>query len=313
MLEAVSIKMSELDELNKLFTSKNVDDVIKFYDHFDNAEQLIEWMKSRPSAPMKIYEVEGDKDIVIVIPTANHNGEYARNCADEIFKGQQIVFVDSNGPFFNYARSCNFGLKYALKYNPKWIILSNDDVIKVDQFSKLKDALSSIDPESTDIVYITPSNYHSISKWVVKANILLKLIMLILDKNYYDYIRILRKFSIKYDMVREFRLRRGRKLLYKTFYKFLYLGDFVIFSNKFISSKEKVFDETYINNCEDVALSLSISSNDNTKIKFVDFILDDKVGGTLGQDKSREFRGIISLCYIQDELLAHINHLEHFK
>ena len=44
----------ELDELNKLFTSKNAEDVIKFYDHFDNAEQLIQWMKNRPSAPMKI-------------------------------------------------------------------------------------------------------------------------------------------------------------------------------------------------------------------------------------------------------------------
>ena len=79
----------ELDELNRLFTSKNVEDVIKFYDHFDTAEQLIEWMKNRPSAPMKIYEVEGEKDIVVVIPTANHEGELAKNCANNIFKGQQ--------------------------------------------------------------------------------------------------------------------------------------------------------------------------------------------------------------------------------
>ena len=145
----------ELDELNRLFTSKNVDDVIKFYDHFDTPEQLIEWMKNRPGAPMKIYEVEGDKDIVIVIPTANHEGEFAKNCANNIFKGQQIVFVESNGPFFNYARSCNYGLKYALRYKPSWVVISNDDITKIDPMSLLKNKLLNL---NGDIISAKPTN-----------------------------------------------------------------------------------------------------------------------------------------------------------
>ena len=142
----------ELDELNRLFTSKNPEDVIRFYDHFDTAEQLIEWMENRPSAPMKIFEIEGDKDIVVVIPTADHNGELAKNCADKIFKGQQIIFVESNGPFFNYSRSSNFGIKYSLKYGPEWIVLSNDDVDSSDDMNKLKLELSKIDKDDTSLV-----------------------------------------------------------------------------------------------------------------------------------------------------------------
>ncbi len=303
----------ELDELNRLFTSKNVVDVIKFYDHFENTKQLIEWMRNRPSAPMKIYEVEGDKDIVIVIPTADHNGKLAQNCINSMFNGQQIIFVESNGPFFNYARSCNFGLKYALKYNPKWIILSNDDVIKVDHFSKLKNALSYIDCESTDVVYIKHPNSRSPPLWIAKGNSLLKFIRLILGKKYRNYTHIANRFSIKYYIVGEARLLRGRGLLYKRLYKFLNFGDFGIFSNKFISLKSKFFDETYINGYEDIELSLEISSKYNTKTKFVDFILESIGGGTLGRDKSRNFREVAGLCYIQEVLFAYIKNTKDIK
>ena len=148
----------ELDELNRLFTSKNVDDVIKFYDHFDKPEQLIDWMKNRPSAPMKIYEVEGEKDLVVIIPTNNHNGQFAKNCKD-VFKGLQVVFVESNGPFFNYARSCNYGFKYALKYKPKWIILSGHDVSNIEDISNLKYNL--LKSTEYDLLILNPKFWHS--------------------------------------------------------------------------------------------------------------------------------------------------------
>ena len=204
----------ELDELNRLFTSNSVEDVIKFYDHFENAEQLIEWMKNRPSAPMKIYEVEGEKDIVIVIPTANHEGELAKNCANNIFKGQQIVFVESNGPFFNYARSCNYGLKYALKYNPKWIVLSNDDIQEIGSLESFSQKL--ID-QTSDVISPIP-NYHGhfYQSFVTKPTIFYKVMYLLNGRKW--WLQLFSKFNIKY---RTPALKRGfyNILKYSLLYK----------------------------------------------------------------------------------------------
>ena len=294
----------ELDELNRLFTSKNVDDVIKFYDHFDTAEQLIQWMKNRPSAPMKIYEVEGDKDVVVVIPTANHDGEYAKNCANEIFKGQQIVFVESNGPFFNYARSCNFGLKYALKYNPKWIILSNDDVLEAGATVNLKKELLKLDYNQAAIALAVQDRWNrfSIRKSSTFYNLYEKF------KGYSSYINIIQKYNVTYSpysfssgtilrsKVRQIIIRILTQKIFETKFS----GDFVIFSKKSIKTLQdrynEFFDEIFINGFEDSELFIKVLL-ENLKILTLDYKIKTDISGTLGKGSAKSYRGIASNCY----------------
>ena len=285
----------ELDELNKLFTSKNAEDVIKFYDHFDNAEQLIQWMKNRPNAPMKIYEVDGDKDVVVVIPTANHEGEYARNCANEIFKGQQIVFVESNGPFFNYARSCNYGLKYALKYKPKWIILSNDDMYKIDDFSVLRNKLSGIN--NADVVFVSPTVYHSHDISIYKQRLLL---LLYRHLNQYNAVRLklFNKYNIKL-LVRQ--MNAIRKVFMKTVYTFKLVGDFSILSYDLVN-KAEIFDETFINSVEDVYFSYKVAK-ENMNVAEIDFKIGDYIAKSLGWGVDRTIRNISNLAYFNTKLV----------
>ena len=285
----------ELDELNRLFTSKNVEDVIKFYDHFDTAEQLIEWMKNRPSAPMKIYEVEGEKDIVVVIPTANHEGEFAKNCANNIFKGQQIVFVESNGPFFNYARSCNYSLKYSLKYNPKWIVLSNDDMYKIDEFSILKNKLLKID--DADVVFVTPTVYHSHEISVYTQ----RLLLLYRHVNKYNSIRLklFKKYNIKL-LVRQMNL--ARRIFMKPLYTFKLTGDFQIFSSNLVKNAE-IFDQTFINSMEDVDFSYKVSK-EKIKNTTIDFKIGDYIAKSLGWGVERTIRKISNLAYLNSKLLS---------
>ena len=44
-------------------------------------------MRERPKGVANIHEFEGDKDIIVVIPTADFNGKYAKECRENIFKG----------------------------------------------------------------------------------------------------------------------------------------------------------------------------------------------------------------------------------
>ena len=124
---------SLVDYRNNLFTSNDPEKIIEFYNGFHNRDQLIQWMKERPKGASYIHEVEGNKDIIVVIPTADFNGKYARTCREEIFKGLHMVFVESGenpDPYFNYAHNCNVGIKRAMEYNPKWVVVSNDDMRK---------------------------------------------------------------------------------------------------------------------------------------------------------------------------------------
>ena len=306
----------ELDELNKLFTSKNVEDVIKFYDHFDTAEQLIEWMRKRPSAPMKIYEVEGDKDIVVVIPTANHEGELAKNCANNIFKGQQIIFVESKGPFFNYARSCNYGLKHALKYNPKWIVLSNDDVISADSFNKLANELQK--SNYNEVVYIA-----NLERWgrlllVKRSNLFNRYEKFM---GYKDYVSIIDKFNINYQMFTDNTYKKPIKSFIRTFIinffnkrvlRSRFSGDFIIFSNfsinKILNNYNKLFDERFINCCEDNDLFVRISMLKIT-ISALNYYIKLQVSGTLGKGKAKSLRGIASMALFDKKIKSDYNSL----
>ena len=288
----------ELDELNRLFTSKNAEDVIKFYDHFDTAEQLIEWMKNRPSAPMKIYEVEGEKDIVVVIPTANHEGEFAKNCANNIFKGQRIVFVESNGPFFNYARSCNYGLKYALKYNPKWIVLSNDDMEKVDGISKLRSGLSGLDYNENDIIFASGnSRGRDINSVLVKYRAFFKIYIKINGGILEKYNSIAGKFNSDLTVIGKKRFNRfSSKLFYKKIKEFYGIFDFVIFSSNYIKSKSQVFDPTFINGGEDHFLSYTTSLN-NVHYKLINFDIKSIGSQSVGKGDLRIIRNLVGLLY----------------
>ncbi len=283
----------ELDELNSLFTSKNVEDVIKFYDHFDTPEQLIDWMKNRPSAPMKIYEVEGEKDIVVVIPTADHNGKLAKNCVENIFKGQQIIFVESNGPFFNYARSCNFGLKYALKYNPKWIVLSNDDITRIGSTKLLKDKLFNV---AGDIISVKATNTgHFYDYYFVKSTFFFK-IFNSLKRRHISH--ILSKFEVLY-FGRTYRHKFFDRLLYKKIAAIPLNSAFLVFSQEFLSSKNGfVFDEISINSCEDLLIWLE---NSTVKLVPIDLPIEDIVGSSLGNSYVRLLRDFNGLIYFNYE------------
>lgn len=57
------------EDPDDLYTSDNINDIIKFYYCFNDVNELIKWSRSRPSAEINIVEKEGDSEIVFVVPT----------------------------------------------------------------------------------------------------------------------------------------------------------------------------------------------------------------------------------------------------
>ncbi len=288
---------SLVDYRNSRFTSSDPDKIIEFYDSFKDRDDLIEWMKERPKGVANIHEVNGNKEIIVVIPTADFNGEYAKGCRENIFKGLHMIFVESGGRgdfYFNYAFNCNVGIKKAMEYNPKWIIVSNDDMERIDDTDVILNQLSEIDQQKIMVVFTEPTIYHSYPISVGKKRLVITDFALLFyglrhksERDFNLENRIKRRFKVKWIK------GPGNRLLSKVLLKnsrvFLLTSSFAIFNGSFlVQERERINDETYINGWEDFDLSLWLNMK-----KFSYSIIDYKIGDKMGSSLSRTNKEIM--------------------
>ncbi len=320
----IPLFFSLVDYRNNYFSSNDPNKIIEFYNGFENRDQLIQWMRERPKGVSNIHEVDGDKDIIVVIPTADFNGKYARECRENIFKGLHIVFVESGevpDPYFNYAHNCNVGIRKAMEYNPKWVILSNDDIDRIDDIGILRLELNKLDSQIVDFVICEPSyGYHSTPVKVMYPNKLgiflyyhkifknlsqsfngvanrlkINLIFTLIDTSKADIIEIQRIELFKLYFLTKF-------FFHDTKIRFFQLGAFGIISGNLANKLGKTpYNEDYINGFEDIDLSYRITMRTN-KISIIHYNVRPRAGSTLGNNTSRDMRNIIGRAYLNSIL-----------
>ncbi|BFI73650.1 hypothetical protein YN1_6370 [Nanoarchaeota archaeon] len=284
------------EDPDKLYYSDKVEDIIKFYYCFDSIEELIEWMKSRPSAPINIVEKEGNSDIVFVIPTPNANDELTQNLSKSL-NGFHQIFVESSGKYFNYAKSINRGVKEALKYNPKWIIVSNNDIIIKDDINKLYQKLMKIDNKKYKMIIRTDGTE------MFELYRMNKLLNLAIFTKYKYVIKIFKKYNANYIASFhkiDYKIKILSSILYRPIIKIenlSFFGPFLILSPYYITEhNKKLFDENYINGIEDVELLLDIISNHSYTTIYFD--LNHLDGKSLGKNIQRTIRNYLNMVYL---------------
>ena len=305
---------SLVDYRNNYFTSDDPNKIIEFYNGFENRDQLIQWMRERPKGVVTIHEVEGDKEIIVVIPTADFNGKYAKECRENIFKGLHMVFVESGGRgdfYFNIAHNVNVGIKKAMEYNPKWIVISADDMYKIDDISVLKNELTRLDPDRFSMVFTQESAYHSIPARFSKLRrtrffILLYYTKLKLKQRIKiasDQKNIERKFECKYFVIP----KRGlTKLAYKRGFNFISFTDFSIYSSSFVRYfSGNIYDEVFVNSQEDHDIAIEFFL-ENRAYNFIDFKIGDYVGSTLGTGVVRNLRELTGIVYLNYKYMGKV-------
>ncbi|MEM3193000.1 MAG: hypothetical protein QXU98_01460 [Candidatus Parvarchaeota archaeon] len=289
---------------DRLFTSDNADDIMKFYDAFSNRDELIQWMKERPKGRAEIIEVEGNKEIIVVIPTADFDGKYAKECRENIFRGLHIIFVESGypkDPYFNIAHNCNIGIKKAMEYNPKWIVVSNDDMKKVDDIGSLVEKLNNVNPLKAYTVYTAPSSVVFVGTERAPFYRL---------ASFFTY--LLKGDRVTHDMIYKIRDRYNITirwywksslvgLLLKNYYQYRSSGHFAIFSFPFVEGKKgDIYDETFINDVEDLDVFLEIYRSG--KYSDVDFTISPIGGQSLGSSSKRKLRDQAGFLYLGEKM-----------
>ena len=240
-------------------------------------------------------------------------------CRDEIFKGLHIIFVESGigNYYFNYAHNCNAGIKRAMEYNPKWIVLSNDDMYKIDDVDILKNELLKIKNKNFDVIFIQSSKYHSFLARIGRLRFE-KFYVLITASyrtfykkdGYYNLINSLKiekkikniekKFSIKYYRlpINNIFLKIFAQITLNKFIDYIVINDFLIFDTNYIKNNGSIlFDETFINDAEDDALAIDIFIN---KVKYtrINYRIGDYIGSSVGTGIIRNLRSILNLAYL---------------
>lgn len=259
-------------------------------------EEVIKELKEIRYYP-ELKEIQGDKYAIVVIPTKDINGEYARMDL-EIFKGLHIIFVVNKLGTFNYAQAVNHGVEKALSYNPKWVIISNDDMYKVDDIDKLVKELKA--SEEYDTLFFPTSDTYS-DKVVIAKPMLQKTIRYLRGGWRKEYQQIMDKLGVKYEVLD----LKNRGFIYS---HIIYTqketiphhqGSFLVINTEYIKNtlKGKVFDETFYNGHEDTFLCYKFLNNSHFKMS--DFDIGNYVGKSLGTGVDRIFWELANEIYFE--------------
>ena len=293
--ELIDLTFNLLDYRNNYFISSDQTDVISFYESFENSTQLIKWMVDRPKGNFKIVEVDGDRDKIVVIPTIDYHGKFAKNCRNTIFKGMHIIFIESgyNNSYFNYAHNCNAGIQRALEYNPTWIILSNDDMIGMDKPEYLIESLNKVFPKVNTVIFsqnrLDVANLVKFGITTLRRNLFMKSVN--------EYTRALIKFEKKFNI--EFLVEGSRfPLKYLTKHKYSYraISDFSIFSADILRTYCPFYDENFVNGGEDIFASYKLHL-ESIKYKTIDYSIGSTGGASIGT-KGRMLKDISNMAYL---------------
>ena len=306
-IEQSKLFFSLLDYRNNYFISDNPDHVKEFYNTFSNNNTLIEWMREKPKGNYVLKEFEGRKDIIVVIPTIDANGSYANNCR-HIFNDLHIIFVESGyyNLYFNYAHNCNAGIKKALEYNPKWVIISNDDVKTSFTSLQLSAELSNLDYSKINTVFTRRSTQSSSKMAVCKLNLIGKIVFGIIERTHLEqfFSEQQKSFIIPVILNKRFKNKfiicaynRIAKIFFTKYISYYNFEAFGLFSSEFIRTEKEIFDETYINAHEDQDLSMRMSI-ERERIAWIECGINGYGGKSFGNGLQRSYRTIASDTYL---------------
>lgn len=287
-------------------------DKLRFYDLYSRIQKpddLVPLLERVPKASvdLRLDRPANKSKILVVVPTSDEKSKRSREVSD-FFAPYPVLFVVSSGPNFTYSRSCNAGIKEAVKYDPDWIVLCNDDMIFMDPVEVLVNSLASRKPSLYTAMNPDRIDYHGESCLLTKPTTLgiaLELMELFLSKNFLG-IWVLTNNNIRKKLVR-IDLMRSKLTPIKSKFsqiqdiEFVNFADFAVFPPSL--AEQFRFDELILSDFEDYDLSLRLYFT-GTRIQKLPFRIGTIGGYSMSsQNGTRRFlRQQISRFYLTFKL-----------
>jgi GT2 family glycosyltransferase len=226
---------------------------------------------------MNIITIDGNHDFIIIVPTKNIKSKLAEDFITKIksisYFNPMIIMIESSGNEFHFSKNMNLGIKHALKYSPRYIALSNDDVRPLEEdwdYNLIRKIVEN------KLAYISPLFIDNGGNKVGPNINMPSYSMILLFTTFYQFIPFftfpfIRKVSTILSN-KEDKIPKER-----TFSGIINSQPFSIFDANILKFV-RGFDEEFINGCEDFELTLRIYS----------------LGLTVGYDTTVKFLNLLS-------------------
>lgn len=149
----------EIALLEDLWSSNEPRKLLNFFSKVKTPYEAFLFASERKKSEPVIDFNNNYSKICFVIPTKNTE-LFKKSDYWKTVSNYDVVVTESNGRYFNYAKSVNSGINEALKGDYDWIIISNDDM----QDFGLKGTIETVlaKQSSRDMIYLS-NNYGSVN------------------------------------------------------------------------------------------------------------------------------------------------------
>lgn len=309
------------DDKELLYENLNRDTFLDFYNSFNSVIDLIKFLRSRKRPEINIFRVVSDEssEITAVIPTSTIKNKLVK-LQIEKFRGVNLVFVESSGPYFNFSHSMNAGIDEAIRLNSKYIMLSNDDVFPTEDLSYFQKEVVKNDMNYDILIptivdnkgFLSPRQKVFSQTRLIEYMISKNIMRFIYTSEFFSHCRsLLGKLDIysshdilKYIILRDQdplisknRINQADIILERVFEKLN--PPLIEFHNiqpvSFIKAdilKGEKFDETFVNGGEDTDLSIRLA-NKGVKVGYIQNRFQNIGGYSMGQNIERFLKNTI--------------------
>jgi hypothetical protein len=298
-------KFMDCKDLEKLYFSESIDDLIRFYKEIDNYNDLLKFSRSIMPTEPEVYIANSNakNDIIIVAPTPDHFNEDSINLA-KTFEQFKIVFVEARGKNFRFSLSMNKGIEKALTYSPNWIILTNIDIYPISNVDNLRNIINNSKSDILVPRIIDEKNKLNELEYIKKTSVFMSMFFRygyyfksVLPESLWGkfiiyHYGILKGTSYYHSGNKKVKKDNYSKLIYKNIFssKKIYYINVQPFSiiKADIVKKEK-FDTDFINAFEDFELAIRLYQK-KYKVLLINFNIRRGTGTYLGINLIRLIR-----------------------
>ena len=184
--------------------------------------------------------------------------DFINTIKSTLYYNPRLVVIESSGSEFHFSRNMNIGINLALKYKPKYIALSNDDVRPLEMYWDYKLINRIVENE---LAYVSPLfvNSNGADQKNKGPNINMPPYWAILLTT--TFYRLIPQFTFPLiSKINSFLSNKVNKTHNSsTFPGIINTQPFSIFNSNILKTV-KGFSEDFVNGCEDLELALRINS-----------------------------------------------------
>ena len=193
----------------------------------------------------------------------------------------------------------NIGIERALKYNPMWIVYSNDDMLMKKDIKVMTRELKEYEKNNIMAVFVKNKEVSPLSKISTIGTRTLPWISFNRRKfpTYDLELNILKRFGAEKQFI-----QGAARHMYRGKETYRNIGSFCVFRADYVRESLPLFDENIVNSVDDIDVALRLKRSKGKIALFRQYTIGNIGGANLGNNDARRLRALSGIIYLNNKL-----------